>query len=178
MTGTDEDGDPLFQDNQWTFTWAINRDLNQSRSTISYAPDYGYREDSFSFVANDGSVDSEPATVSIWVYDPTSADLVSFEGAYKNGKNRIFWEINNPNDFLRFDLYRATSADGERIKRNEEMIFSTDRVYELFDHEIVLGQLYFYWLKCYDLYGNEIYKPYDPIEVRSGFQGFIPMIVN
>ncbi|MGI6740020.1 MAG: Ig-like domain-containing protein [Brevefilum sp.] len=180
LTGTDEDGDPLsFRIISGPSHGQLTGDLNQSRSTISYAPDYGYRgEDSFSFVANDGSVDSEPATVSIWVYDPTSADLVSFEGAYKNGKNRIFWEINNPNDFLRFDLYRATSADGERIKRNEEMIFSTDRVYELFDHEIVLGQLYFYWLKCYDLYGNEIYKPYDPIEVRSGFQGFIPMIVN
>jgi len=182
LTGTDEDGDPLsFRITSGPSHGQLTGDLNQSRSTISYEPDFGYYgEDSFSFVANDGFVDSEPADVIIWVGNPTSANLVLFKGIYQNEENQINWETANQNSFLGCDLYRADSVNGERMKINDRLILSTPSMTNIFEHldrNITMGHLYLYWLNCLRMSDFEM-EEFGPIEVRSGFQGFIPMIVN
>jgi hypothetical protein len=61
LTGNDADGDEL------TFT-VQSGPAHGSYADGSYTPDADYNgDDSFTFVANDGTVDSEPATVSITV---------------------------------------------------------------------------------------------------------------
>ncbi len=65
LTGSDSDGDPL--------TFSIVTDpthgvLSGTAPALTYTPDADYfGSDSFTFVVNDGQIDSEPATVSITV---------------------------------------------------------------------------------------------------------------
>jgi len=177
LSGIDEDEDAL--------SFRITRgpshgqlgDFNPSRSTLLYTPEEDFiGEDSFSFVANDGFVDSEPADINIWVGNPTSANLVSFSGAYQNRVNQINWETANLNSFLGCDLYRAESADGEHILIRSIPLFDTT-IFEYLDPDITFGKLYFYWLNCFGGSGLGM-EEFGPIEVRSGIQSFIPMILQ
>ena len=65
LTASDADGDPL--------TWHIDSDpshgtVGGTAPNLSYTPDGGYTgSDSFTFHVNDGSIDSDPATVNISV---------------------------------------------------------------------------------------------------------------
>jgi hypothetical protein len=178
LSGTDEDGDVLSFRIISGPSHGQLEDLNPSRATLIYTPEENFiGEDSFSFVANDGFVDSEPESVYIWVGNPTSVNLVSFSGKYQHGVIKITWETADLNSFMGFNLYRAESADGERILINDRPIPLIDtKIFEYLDTDIAIGKLYFYWLDCDTRSGLE--EEFGPIEVRSGILNFIPMILH
>ena len=80
LTGSDVDGNPL------TYRVATNPGhgaLSGTAPSLTYTPAAGYTgPDSFTFVANDGTVDSAPATVSITVNPPP--DLI-FRNGFETG---------------------------------------------------------------------------------------------
>ncbi|MBX3706436.1 MAG: tandem-95 repeat protein [Pseudomonadales bacterium] len=74
LTGSDIDGDPL----SYTVTGGpSNGSLSGAAPDLTYTPNPDFNgSDSFTFVVNDGSVDSGPATVSITVTEANDAPVV------------------------------------------------------------------------------------------------------
>ena len=142
-----------------------------------YIPDNEYKgPDQFTFTTSLFQRTSETAVVTIYVYDPTSTSLLSFDGLYQDGVNVITWEIDSQDSFVTFDLYRANSVNGERVKLNVQPIISGDTTFEYIDNTIVIGNRYYYWLEGFGFSENP--EEYGPIEVKSGIQLFIPMIIK
>ncbi len=67
-----------------------NGTLSGTAPNLTYTPNSGYRgADSFTYTANDGVVDSAPATVSITVNEPVSTLHVgNIDGSKENNKNK------------------------------------------------------------------------------------------
>ena len=142
-----------------------------------YIPDDKYiGPDQFTFTTSLFQRTSEPAEVTIYVYDPTSAGLLSFEGVHQDGVNVITWETVSQESFVTFNLYRSDSVDGEKVKLNIDPIKSDGTTFEYIDKAIVIGNQYYYWLEASDFSGDS--ENYGPVEVKSELQLFIPMIIN
>ena len=142
-----------------------------------YIPDYEYKgPDQFTFTTSLFQRTSEPATVTIYVYDPTSTSLLSFEGMYQDGVNVIAWEIASQDSFVTFNLYRANSVNEERVKLNVQPINSDNIKFEYIDKTILIGNKYYYWLEGSNISGES--ETFGPVEVKSEIQLFIPMIIK
>ncbi len=106
LSGSDVDGDPL------TFnvtSGPSNGSLTGTTPNLTYTPNAGYTgEDSFSFVTNDGQVDSTPVTVSITV--SPAGPLTVFNDDFETNKG---WTRNpNGTDTASLGLWeRANPAD-------------------------------------------------------------------
>ncbi len=95
LTASDVDGDPLTYSVQ---TGPSNGQLTGSAPNLTYTPDANYNgADSFTFVANDGTVDSTPATVSITVNPVNEMHVQSIDMTAKvkgkSNKSQIFTSV-------------------------------------------------------------------------------------
>ena len=100
--------------------------------------------------------------------DPTQVSLRSFTGrvekkpaAGDDTSILLSWETTNETDNLGFNLYRATSPDGARIKLNGGMIPTLappgspyGAVYHYTDAGLLHGTIY-YWLEAVDIHGGK-----------------------
>jgi hypothetical protein len=78
LTATDADGDTLTYS---VVAQPLHGDLTGSAPALTYTPDAGYHgPDSFTFKANDGSADSNTATVSITVTAVNEAPIITSDG--------------------------------------------------------------------------------------------------
>jgi hypothetical protein len=108
---------------------------------------------------------------------PTNVDLISFtaEGAKKT--IIIRWETATERKNLGFNLYRAESEDGERLKLNEDLIPTLvppgspfGAQYEFVDDDKKLKNkvVYYYWLETVDTQGET--EQYGPVTAQIGKQ--------
>lgn len=83
----------------------------------------------------------------------------SFTATGTTSDVKLEWTTVSELDNLGFNLYRATSADGEQVKLNSDLIpsqasgSSTGASYEYGDATVEAGTTYFYWLESVDLSG-------------------------
>ena len=102
LSGTDEDSDAL--------TYAVvkqplNGTLTGTPPNLVYLPDTGFKgDDSFTFVANDGVVNSAAASVSITVVNPSNRAPAS-----------AAWSVSTPMKMAVPVTLRATDADGDAL---------------------------------------------------------------
>jgi hypothetical protein len=93
LTGSDPDGDPLTYS---VLTLPSHGELNGIAPNLTYTPDLGYEgADSFTFSVHDGTVDSDPATVSITVTPPGPPNQVQ-NGGFETDLS--FWELQTYGD--------------------------------------------------------------------------------
>jgi hypothetical protein len=90
---------------------------------------------------------------------PTAIDLLSFDATAAKKAIILSWETGSETDNLGFNLYRATSVDGQKIKLNAELIptqappGSTYGAEYKYRDTTVKGRTYYYWLEDVDIYG-------------------------
>ena len=91
----------------------------------------------------------------------TEVDLVSFSAHPEGSAMLVEWETATERDNLGFNLYRATSPDGERTKLNAALIPSfapggnlggSYAYTDIFD--LQPGTVYYYWLEDMDMSGK------------------------
>ncbi len=108
LLGADIDGDTL----TYTTTAPSNGTLSGTGSAITYTPDVNYEgTDSFTYTVNDGTVDSETATVTITIYpvndvpiatdvtattDEDTSVLIDLQGTDIDGDSLVFVGIGSP----------------------------------------------------------------------------------
>jgi len=86
-------------------------------------------------------------------YDPTGVVVGSFEAISLPGGVLLTWETESDFNTLGFNLYRATTQDGERERLNSELIptqtpgVPLGAVYTFFDPDVIPGETYYYWLE-------------------------------
>ena len=98
---------------------------------------------------------------------PTSVELAWFTATAEEKSIVLRWETASEIDSLGFNLYRATSIDGERTRMNDELIPSLvnpgspfGAEYEYMDGTVARRTLYYYWLEDVDIYGKtELHGP-------------------
>ena len=90
LTGTDSDGDPLTYS---IVTGPAHGTLSGTAPNLTYTPAPGYTgPDSFTFTANDGSVDSTPAQVSITVTNTDATLRCETKGTHGQGQCK-WWDV-------------------------------------------------------------------------------------
>ncbi len=115
---------------------------------------------------------------------PTSVNLLGFDGSSSAGAVNLTWETASETQNLGFNLYRANSPDGARVKINTKLIRShggagnqIGSTYEYRDapkaaggvlgsilRQAKNGRPYFYWLEDIDVNGKA--ELHGPIEVK------------
>ena len=115
---------------------------------------------------------------------PTSVNLLGFNGSSSAGAVNLTWETASETQNLGFNLYRANSPDGARVKINTKLIRShggagnqIGSTYEYRDapkaaggvlgsilRQAKNGRPYFYWLEDIDVNGKA--ELHGPIEVK------------
>jgi uncharacterized repeat protein (TIGR01451 family) len=110
---------------------------------------------------------------------PTAVDLVSFTAASTPWNVVISWETAMESNTLGFNLYRATSLDGERVLLNPDLIPSQSlggigAVYQFIDTDIQLGNTYYYWLEFIDASGKTEFGPVPAMILDNRL--FLPVI--
>ena len=99
---------------------------------------------------------------------PTAVTLVDFTASLEGGTVVLRWETAAELDNLGFNLYRAESLDGQRVKLNERIIRSSvpaggfgGALYQYVDPNVPqAGQQTFYWLEDIDIRGGtELHGP-------------------
>jgi hypothetical protein len=94
-------------------------------------------------------------------FGPTVVDLLPFKAMGADESVLLSWETTSEIDNLGFNLYRATSVNGARIKLNAQLIPTLvapgspfGAVYEYTDTAVNNGKTYYYWLEALDIYGD------------------------
>jgi hypothetical protein len=122
-----------------------------------------------SYLANAGvsqALYNEEEDFDLWLAQvgstiPTAATLLRFDAFALDGTVVLGWETASETDNLGFNLYRATSAAGARVRLNAQMI-PTDvppgspfgAAYRYVDRTAKASGTYYYWLEIVDIYGN------------------------
>ena len=89
----------------------------------------------------------------------TEVELLYFNAQPGSSAITLQWATATERDNYVFNLYRATSEEGERTRLNEELIPSLvapgspyGAEYEFVDSTAEAGVQYFYWLEDVDIY--------------------------
>jgi len=86
LTGSDPDNDPITFAIVTPPTGGVLTGLNTNTGAVTYTPTNNFSGvDTFTFVVNDGTTNSQPATVTITVGNPVMADLAVFKSGPANG---------------------------------------------------------------------------------------------
>ena len=106
---------------------------------------------------------------------PTAVDMLSFLALGGDSSITLFWETTNEIDNLGFNVYRATSVNGARVKLNAQMIPSLvapgspfGAAYEYADTTVRFGRTYYYWLEDVDIFGRT--RLYGPVDAKLKHQ--------
>jgi len=115
------------------------------------------------------------------VAKPTATVLVSFDAVTGWDGVTLSWETANELFNSGFNLYRAESVAGERVKLNQALIPSKQpgsqngASYTYLDDSVQTGRRYFYWLEVMDL-SERAWLVSGPIEASTMVQMFLPLI--
>jgi uncharacterized repeat protein (TIGR01451 family) len=93
--------------------------------------------------------------------DPTSVGILPLRAMAVDSSVVLMWETANEFDNLGFNVYRATSPEGARVRLNAELIPSLvppgspfGAAYEYVDSAVKVGGTYYYWLEKVDIHGR------------------------
>lgn len=109
--------------------------------------------------------------------NPTAVELLSFTATGAKNSVILNWETASEIDNLGFNIYRADSLGGERLKINAELIPSNtypgspigasyeyvDTGADLKQGKLLPNRTYYYWLADLDIYGES--ELFGPVEV-------------
>jgi len=102
--------------------------------------------------------------------NPTAVDLVEFRAEVFASQVQLIWETATELDNMGFNLYRATSPDGERTRINDELIpgrgTGLGGSYQFFDPAALDDGTYYYWLE--DVEFNFSTREHGPLRVTVG----------
>jgi hypothetical protein len=103
---------------------------------------------------------------------PTAVELLWFNARPEGRVIMVRWETASEIDNVGFNLYRATSLEGEKARLNGELIPSKvppgstiGASYEWQDSRVVAGTVYYYWLEDVDIYGRATL--HGPVKARA-----------
>ena len=105
---------------------------------------------------------------------PTAVTLSGLSTSRTDEGMKVEWQTATEIDNLGFNVYRATSADGEWAKLNGALIPAQapgspeGGAYRFMDRTVRQGATYYYWLEDVDIYGHATY--HGPITARVGFR--------
>lgn len=166
VTVDDADGDNVSY--EWrlfsAFTDSHGQLLSTSQSFEFNTNDTEPATDSIRVVVSDGQdADTLHWVVGVFVSVELSrfaADFGGFEGI------DVSWETSKETNNAGFNVLRSTSKDGEYVQINEALIASDEsRKYQFTDHEVEVGQRYFYILEDVDV--NGVRTEHGPIEISA-----------
>ncbi len=111
---------------------------------------------------------------------PTAVVLSSFSGETHQNSAQLDWVTASEFHLLGFNIYRSTSINGAKEKRNTALIEAQNSSmggasYQFID-DMDPGQHYFYWLQLVKDSGDEIFEL--PVELNTNYLLFLPMIVR
>jgi hypothetical protein len=119
--------------------------------------------------------------------DPTSVTFLSFSAVRTNQAVTVSWETASEIDLLGFNLYRAISPDGERVKLNAEVIPLNGpggvigSSYTYIDSDVSSDLTYYYWLEGLDL-SSRVKEVVGPVianvPLTLPYQLFIPILFS
>lgn len=112
------------------------------------------------FISDEGSTNCGCMFAMITEGSVTAVKLLNFEAVGAVDGVLISWETTSETNNLGFNLYRAESPDGEKVKLNEDLIPTNvppgspiGSTYEYHDTTALAGRTYYYWLEDVDLAG-------------------------
>lgn len=116
-------------------------------------------------------IDNTAHTCAVTFGDPTSVVVSRFEAQPVTRAIHIQWETAQEIDILGFNLYRASTATGRRIKLNQELIPTkmppgsmSGATYDWMDRVTLRpGRTFFYWVETVDSHG--LATLHEPIRV-------------
>ena len=106
------------------------------------------------------SSDSQTMPSGPFTVNPTAVELVSFSATPRRNGIRLDWATATELDNVGFNLYRAESLEGERLRLNPSLIPAqapgspVGAEYTWLDATAQPGITYYYWLEDVDLYGR------------------------
>jgi hypothetical protein len=110
--------------------------------------------------SDDDSVPDAGSFLADIACSPLSVTLASFQAEAAEQEIVVAWETASELNNLGFNVYRGTSATGEAVQLNEEMIPSQAPgsgegfYYEYLDTDVQPGVTYYYWLEDVDANGT------------------------
>lgn len=123
------------------------------------------------------------SAVFLKIVDPTAVSINSFNVESEAGIVKLTWATDSEEASLGFNLYRAETLDGEKIKLNQQLIPSalpgsaSGASYEFFDDNILPGIVHYYWLEHLDIYGaSDFYGP-QTAQIEM-WRIYIPSVIN
>lgn len=123
------------------------------------------------FISAEGSDNCTCLYGSITDYTPTAIDLVSFTAELSEDGILLAWQTANEIDNIGFNLYRAESDTGSKVKLNETLIPTNvmpgslvGAFYSFEDKTVEAGVSYYYWLEDVEASGKTTL--HGPVEVQ------------
>ncbi len=130
-----------------------------TRNTDGTCPTWNAAEAKRDFISEEGTTNCGCLYGMITDMIVTEVELLYFNAQPGEGVITLQWATATERDNYGFNLYRATSEDGERTLLNAEMIPSLvapgspyGAEYEFVDNTAEAGVQYFYWLEDVDIY--------------------------
>jgi hypothetical protein len=124
--------------------------------------------------APDGEVEDYALNIA-----PTAVELLSFTARPEGRAILVQWETASEIDNAGFNLYRATSLEGEKSQLNGNLIPSQvppgspiGAEYSWLDSKVVSGTVYYYWLEDVDIYGRATL--HEPVKVLAQSPNLVP----
>lgn len=112
---------------------------------------------------------------------PTAVELVYFLAQPSFGGILLEWETATEIDNLGFNLFRADSPQGDKVRVNDILIPSQSpgapigAVYQFVDRAVEPGHSYYYWLEDVDIYGQA--TRHGPVSAMfNSYQYYLPLI--
>jgi hypothetical protein len=130
-----------------------------ARNTDGTCPTWDAAQAKRDFISNEGTTNCGCLYGMITDMIVTEVELLYFNAQPGASAITLQWATATERDNYGFNLYRATSEEGERTRLNEELIPSLvapgspyGAEYEFVDSTAEAGVQYFYWLEDVDIY--------------------------